>query len=182
MIAGTLQGVQKSPARAGKPDRQRRWCCSGGRRGADNYQFLAWTARPRMVRKCRLFIGLGEQGTARCGRSWRTIWLKREGFWNWIWFTEDQYETVMRTQGAAGLTCDIVNISGSTNNKDKWIIKHDDYIWLSLERKLVAPYEWYLGQLFRQAQPKRIFTTGFRITEVEKLNVMEDGNIYWLSA
>ena len=30
---------------------------------------------------------------------------------------EDQYETVVQTQIAAGLTCDIVNINGSTSNK-----------------------------------------------------------------
>ena len=74
-----------------------------------------------MIPKCRLFIGLGEQGTA---KMWQKLTddLAEEGFvWNWISIPEDQYETVVQTQIAAGLTCDIVDINGSTSNKGQWL-------------------------------------------------------------
>ena len=90
---------------------------------------------------------------------------------------EDQYETVVQTQIAAGLTCDIVNINGSTSNKRT--VDYKTLMNLVKQGKLVALND--IWDNYSDGTAKEFFTTGFG-SEVEKLNVMEDGNIYWLSA
>lgn len=90
---------------------------------------------------------------------------------------EDQYETVVQTQIAAGLTCDIVNINGSTSNKRT--VDYKTLMNLVNQGKLVALND--IWNNYSDGTAREFFTNGVG-AEVEKLNTMEDGNIYWLSA
>lgn len=81
---------------------------------------------------------------------------------------EDQYETVIQTQIAAGLDCDMVNIHGVDSKTRMNLIK---------QGVLVSINE--IWDNYSEAGTKEFYTTGDGA--VLELNTMEDGNIYWLS-
>ena len=81
---------------------------------------------------------------------------------------EDQYETVIQTQIAAGLDCDMVNIHGVDSKTRMNLIK---------QGVLVSINE--IWDKYSEDSTKEFYTTGDGA--VLELNTMEDGNIYWLS-
>ncbi len=81
---------------------------------------------------------------------------------------EDQYKTVIQTQIAAGLDCDMVNINGVDSKTRMNLIK---------QGVLVSVNE--IWDNYSEDTTKEFYTTGDGA--VLALNTMEDGNIYWLS-
>ncbi|MBO4976487.1 MAG: extracellular solute-binding protein [Lachnospiraceae bacterium] len=81
---------------------------------------------------------------------------------------EDQYATVIQTQIAAGLDCDMVNIHGVDSKTRMNLIK---------QGVLVPVNE--IWDTYSEEATKEFYTTGDGA--VLELNTMEDGNIYWLS-
>lgn len=82
----------------------------------------------------------------------------------------DQYDTVIQTQLAAGLDCDFVNLHGvDTKTRSN----------LVTQGKLVPINQ--IWQEYSQEETIAFYEEGYG-SEVARLNVMEDGNVYWLSA
>ena len=81
---------------------------------------------------------------------------------------EDQYETVIQTQIAAGLDCDMVNIHGVDSKTRMNLIKQGELVYIN-----------EIWDNYSEAGTKEFYTTGDGA--VLELNTMEDGNIYWLS-
>ena len=82
----------------------------------------------------------------------------------------DQYDTVIQTQLAAGLDCDFVNLHGIDAKTRTNLIS---------QGRLVAVNE--IWEQYSNDETKAFYETGYG-SEVAKLNTMEDGNVYWLSA
>ena len=82
----------------------------------------------------------------------------------------DQYDTVIQTQLAAGLNCDFVNLHGIDTKTRTNLIS---------QGKLVPVNK--IWEQYSNDETKAFYEKGYG-SEVVKLNVMEDGNIYWLSA
>lgn len=82
----------------------------------------------------------------------------------------DQYDTVIQTQLAAGLNCDFVNLHGIDTKTRTNLIS---------QGKLVPINK--IWEQYSNDETKAFYEKGYG-SEVVKLNVMEDGNIYWLSA
>lgn len=82
----------------------------------------------------------------------------------------DQYETVVQTQIAAGLDCDMVNITSVDAKTRMNLVK---------QGKLVAVNE--IWEQYSDEATKAYYTSGGG-SEVARLNILEDGNQYWLSA
>lgn len=82
----------------------------------------------------------------------------------------DQYETVVQTQIAAGLDCDMVNITSVDAKTRMNLVK---------QGKLAAVNE--IWNQYSDGTAKEYYTNGGG-SEVARLNVLEDGNQYWLSA
>lgn len=82
----------------------------------------------------------------------------------------DQYDTVIQTQIAAGLECDFVNLHNLDTKTRTALVSQGklqpiNKIWEEHSRE----------------ETKEFFTNGYG-SEVAKLNTLEDGNVYWLSA
>ena len=82
----------------------------------------------------------------------------------------DQYDTVIQTQLAAGLDCDFVNLHGVDTKTRSNLVS---------QGKLVPINQ--IWQEYSQDETVAFYEEGYG-SEVAKLNVMEDGNVYWLSA
>lgn len=82
----------------------------------------------------------------------------------------DQYDTVIQTQLAAGLDCDLVNLHGIDTKTRSRLISQGRLVSIN------NIWENYSGE-----EAKKFYTEGYG-GEVAKLNTMEDGNVYWLSA
>ena len=82
----------------------------------------------------------------------------------------DQYDTVIQTQLAAGLDCDMVNLHGIDTKTRSRLISQGRLVSIN------DIWENYSGE-----EAKQFYTEGYG-GEVAKLNTMEDGNVYWLSA
>lgn len=82
----------------------------------------------------------------------------------------DQYETVVQTKIAAGLDCDIVNISSVSQQIRRSMIS----------QKTIVPVN-EIWENHSDGTAKDFYTTGDG-AEIAKLNKMEDGNSYWLSS
>ena len=82
----------------------------------------------------------------------------------------DQYDTVIQTQLAAGLDCDFVNLHGVDTKTRSNLVS---------QGKLVPINQ--IWQEYSQDETVDFYEEGYG-SEVAKLNVMEDGNVYWLSA
>ncbi|MDO4292657.1 MAG: extracellular solute-binding protein [Eubacteriales bacterium] len=82
---------------------------------------------------------------------------------------EDQYETVIQTQIASGLSCDFVNITGVDNKTISNLVN---------QGKLLAINE--IWSQYSQEDTKKFYDEGIG-SEIAKLNRMENGNVYKLS-
>lgn len=82
----------------------------------------------------------------------------------------DQYDTVIQTQIAAGLECDFVNLHNLDTKTRTALVS---------QGKLQP-----INKIWEEnssEETKEFFTNGYG-SEVAKLNTLEDGNVYWLSA
>jgi ABC-type glycerol-3-phosphate transport system substrate-binding protein len=82
---------------------------------------------------------------------------------------DDQYETVIQTQIAAGLDCDLVNINGVDLGTRMSLIN---------EGKIVPINEIWDNN--SDGTAKDYYNNGYG-TVISSRNVMEDGNAYWIS-
>lgn len=81
---------------------------------------------------------------------------------------EDQYETVVQTQIAAGLNCDMINLQGVDSKTRLNLVKQG----------ILAPVN-QIWENDSQESTKEFYTTGYG--SVMLRDRMEDGNVYWLS-
>lgn len=82
----------------------------------------------------------------------------------------DQYETVIQTQIAAQLDCDFVNLHELDTRTKSNLIS---------QGKLVPINK--IWEQYSRDETRAYYTEGYG-SEIARLNVMEDGNVYWLSA
>lgn len=82
----------------------------------------------------------------------------------------DQYDTVIQTQLAAGLDCDFVNLHGIDTKTRTSLIS---------QGKLAAVNA--IWEQYSEPETRAFYEEG-NGSQVTKLNRMEDGNVYWLSA
>lgn len=81
---------------------------------------------------------------------------------------EDQYNTVVQTQIAAGLDCDMLNLQGVDSKTRLNLVKQG----------ILAPVN-QIWENYSQESTKEFYTTGNG--SVMLRDKMEDGNVYWLS-
>ncbi len=79
----------------------------------------------------------------------------------------DQYATVVQTQIAAGLNCDMINLQDVDSKTRLNLVKQG----------ILAPIN-QIWEQYSQDTTKEFFTTGYGA--VENLNALEDGNVYWI--
>jgi ABC-type glycerol-3-phosphate transport system substrate-binding protein len=82
---------------------------------------------------------------------------------------DDQYETVIQTQIAAGLDCDFVNITGVDLGTRMSLIKQG----------MLVPMN-DIWDNYSDGTAKEYYNNGYG-TVVSSRNIMEDGNTYWVS-
>lgn len=82
----------------------------------------------------------------------------------------DQYPTVLQTSIAAGLDCDMVNITSLDANTREQLVERGELLAVNQIR-----------EEYSNAETVDFYTNGYG-SEVARLNTMEDGNEYWVSA
>lgn len=82
----------------------------------------------------------------------------------------DQYDTVIQTQLAAGLDCDLVNLHGIDTKTRSRLISQGRLVSIN-----------NIWENYSNEDTKKFYTEGYG-SEGTKLNGMEDGNVYWLSS
>lgn len=82
---------------------------------------------------------------------------------------DDQYPTVLQTQIAAGLDCDLVNITP---------LDTETRYTMANQKKILPLNEYW--ESYSEGQAKEFFTTGNGAKEAKML-ALEDGNVYWLT-
>lgn len=82
----------------------------------------------------------------------------------------DQYPTVLQTTIAAGLDCDMVNITSLDSTTREQLVQRGELLAVNQIR-----------EEYSSPETVEFYTNGYG-SEVARLNTMEDGNEYWVSA